>query len=1015
MDKMFRVLLVFDNPLKSQELRTILEKDYYIDEVKDYVSAVRAIERSEERVALIVLGLRKCDDTKTANRDFVSNLLTCRTLHNIPVVLSVDETSDIEEINMCLKDGAWDYLKEPHDAGMVRFRINNIINANETSILRELKYRDMFDSLTGIYNRGKFFEEVRKIIDNNPEKEFAFIRFDIYKFQLINQFYGIEEGDKLLKFIADDIAADMAVAQKKYGTDGKRVVSYGRIEKDVFCCLVPYDTKETILNNFKSIRERIDNYGLDFVILPVFGVYIIDERELSVNEMYDRANMASKKCKGNYLENYAFYDEQMGKALIDEQMIVNEMSTALEQGQFVLYLQPKYEIKQNKLVGAEALVRWLHPERGLISPGLFIPIFEQNGFIMQLDNYVWETTCKLIRKWLDEGKRPEPVSVNMSRISLYNPRLVDIICGLVKKYDVPPHLLELELTESAFTSNPIVIRDTMKRLQENGFTVLMDDFGSGYSSLNALKDMSLDVLKMDMRFLSKTENPERSKCIMASIVRMAKWLKMTVTAEGVETKEQLDFLKSIGCECIQGYYFAKPMPVEEYEEKAFKEMPYYKEQEYKPAKLDSRGAYAYNDQMDALFANVFQPVAVYEYADGEIEVIRANGAYYDLFGHNDLNVKITEGWFNGSIEESHRERIIKAVDDAAKSQASSSCEYIRRTDEEGTKWVHADYKYVGNVEDKYILFATIMDITAQKKIYSALANYRKEVFPGDNRDKTILVVDDERINRDVIRKIFEDKYMILEAVDGADAMRVLKQKKVDMVLLDLMMPNMSGVDLIQCMKNRVEYKDIPVVIISSDDDPESQIELMEMGCNDYIVKPLIPEVVRVRIDNAFISSRADAFRKGQEVETYDSNSIDSMIEDRLGKSAISRALMLVDVDNFAEINERFGRIEGDKAIKTFGEELGKYFRKCDIVERYDGDEFVVFVSDIPSKEDLVRRCDNLLKSMSVVTECGVKLECSIGIAYTCATTTFSELMEKADRALYIAKNRGKNQCILYED
>ncbi|MBQ4283141.1 MAG: EAL domain-containing protein [Lachnospira sp.] len=1012
MDKKFRVLLVFDNPAKCDVLWDILKDDYYLDRVDNYEAAQIAIEKSQERVALIILGL---EAQKNAKRDFVSCILSCRTLHNIPVVLSVDDKSDKEEINQCLGDGAWDYLKEPHDPGMVRFRINNIINANEASIYRELKYREMFDSLTGIYNRGKFYEEARKIIDDNPKMDFAFIRFDIYKFQLINQFYGMEEGDRLIKFVADDIAKDMVFVQEKYGTDGKRVMAYGRIEKDVFCCLVPYDNKETILANFNSIRERIDNYGLDFVILPVFGVYIIEDRSLSINDMYDRANMASKKCKGNYLENYAFYDEQMSKVLVDEQMIVNEMSNALDCGQFILYLQPKYEIKNNQLVGAEALVRWLHPEKGLISPGVFIPIFEQNGFILQLDCYVWESTCKLIRKWLDEGKKPDPVSVNMSRISLYNPKLVDIICGLVKKYDIPPYLLELELTESAFTSNPIVIRDTMRRLQENGFTVLMDDFGSGYSSLNALKDMSLDVLKMDMRFLSKTDNPERSKCIMASIVRMAKWLKMTVTAEGVETKEQLDFLKSIGCECIQGYYFAKPMPIEEYEEKAFKEMPYHREHEVRILNAESRSIYAYNEQMDALFANLFQPVAIYEYCNGEIEVIRANGAYYDLFGHNDLNVKVTDGWFNGSIEEMHRQRILNAFEEAATSKDSSYCEYARSVEDGTSKWVHADYKYVGSVEDKVIIFATIMDITAQKKVYAQLANYRKDVFPGESKDKSVLVVDDEAINRQLIKKILGNKYSILEAEDGVDAMRVLKNNKVDMILLDLVMPNMNGVDLLKSLKSRVEYKDIPVVVVSADNDPESQIELMELGCSDYIIKPLIPEVVKARIDNAFISSRADAFRKGQEVDEYSSQAVDNMIEDMLGRSSISRALMLVDVDNFNEINRKFGRIEGDRAIKAFGEELNKYFRKCDVVERYDGDEFVVFVSDMPSKEDLVRRCDNLIKSIDVVTESGVKLECSIGIAYTCAATTFSELMEKADRALYIAKNRGKNQCVLYQD
>ena len=197
------------------------------------------------------------------------------------------------------------------------------------------------------------------------------------------------------------------------------------------------------------------------------------------------------------------------KNMLDEQMLVNEMSQALADEQFEIYLQPKYEVRKYRMIGAEALVRWIHPQRGMISPGAFIPLFESNGFIMQLDEYVWEHACMLIRKWLDDGRKPCPISVNMSRVSVYNPHLVEILCGLVKKYNIPPRLLELELTESAFVNNPAVIKKTMEELQNNGFTILMDDFGTGYSALNALKDISLDVIKMDMSFLSKTEYPEK--------------------------------------------------------------------------------------------------------------------------------------------------------------------------------------------------------------------------------------------------------------------------------------------------------------------------------------------------------------------------------------------------------------------------------------------------------------------------------------------------------------------------
>ena len=211
------------------------------------------------------------------------------------------------------------------------------------------------------------------------------------------------------------------------------------------------------------------------------------------------------------------------------------------------------------------LVRWIDPERGMILPGDFIPVFEQNGFIMKLDYYVWEKTCQLLRRWLDEGRNPYPISVNVSRVSLYNPRLAEVLGDLVKQYDIPPRLLQLELTESAYTTNQQSTKAIMSTLQQMGFCILMDDFGSGYSSLNVLKDIEVDVLKIDMKFLSNTENEARSENILAAVVRMAKWLNLPVIAEGVERKEQVLFLRSIGCEFVQGYYFAKPMPVEDFE------------------------------------------------------------------------------------------------------------------------------------------------------------------------------------------------------------------------------------------------------------------------------------------------------------------------------------------------------------------------------------------------------------------------------------------------------------------
>ena len=275
-------------------------------------------------------------------------------------------------------------------------------------------------------------------------------------------------------------------------------------------------------------------------------------------------------CALPILHHEAFYTEQMGKEMQREQQIINEMDTALEEKQFVVYFQPKYELDGYTPRGAEALVRWKKPDGTMVSPGEFIPVFEKNGFIIKLDYYVWDQVCQLIATALRAGRKPDPISVNVSRVNLYNPNFLESLVNLVEKYRIPPEYLHLELTESVFSDTENVILNAVNYLHKAGFTILMDDFGSGYSSLNVLKDIDLDVLKIDMKFLSKGKDDGRGEKILAAVIQMAKALDMPVIAEGVEEKKQVQMLKRLGCNYIQGYYFAKPMPQEDYERLARK-------------------------------------------------------------------------------------------------------------------------------------------------------------------------------------------------------------------------------------------------------------------------------------------------------------------------------------------------------------------------------------------------------------------------------------------------------------
>ncbi|MEG2144092.1 MAG: EAL domain-containing protein, partial [Oscillospiraceae bacterium] len=297
-----------------------------------------------------------------------------------------------------------------------------------------------------------------------------------------------------------------------------------------------------------------------------YGVFSIDNEKLSVGVMCDRALLAADGIKGHYGEFFAYYDDSIRQRLLKEQFINDNMEAALEAKQFEVYVQPKYSLRSDKIAGAEALVRWLHPQRGLMSPVEFIPLFEKNGFITRLDYFVWDKTCGLIRKWLDMGLEVVPISVNVSRADIYNPDLLENISGLLEKYNLEPARLHLEITETAYTENPKQIIESVKKLKRYGFIIEMDDFGTGYSSLNMLSELPIDVLKLDMKFIQNESKKDCSRNILSFIVSLAKWMNILVVAEGVETEEQVHHLKDMECNYVQGYYYARPMPWEEFQE-----------------------------------------------------------------------------------------------------------------------------------------------------------------------------------------------------------------------------------------------------------------------------------------------------------------------------------------------------------------------------------------------------------------------------------------------------------------
>ena len=431
----------------------------------------------------------------------------------------------------------------------------NNIN-NEMEAIKKLEIFSSIDRLTKIPNRNTFVEKTQSIIESNPDIKFAIVRFDIESFKIINQLFGTAEGDSILKFIA--VKLQEIIEPIKNGT-------YCRITSDLFAFSIPYESEELLNSIIDTLVAAVKMYPLNFDITLSFGIYIAENSEYSVRHMLDRAGVAQKATKNNYKSHVSYFDEALREQEEIEITIVSEMKRALENGEFKIYLQPKVDMRTGEIIGSEALVRWVHPEKGLISPRSFIPIFENNGFITELDYYIFATVSKQLDKWRSEGIPILPVSVNVSRADLYDPNLFPNIVKIVDTYNIQHEFIEFELTESSFISDNHKLVELTYNLQKGGFHVLMDDFGSGYSSLNSLKDIKVDVLKIDINFLPTSTSDERAGKILTSVVSMANALDLKVVVEGVETRDQADFLISIGAYEAQGYYFFRPMPVEEYE------------------------------------------------------------------------------------------------------------------------------------------------------------------------------------------------------------------------------------------------------------------------------------------------------------------------------------------------------------------------------------------------------------------------------------------------------------------
>lgn len=537
------LLIVEDNPINRTILKEIFQDRYDVYEAEDGRAAIRQLEDHYEDIALVLTDLMM---PNSDGFELIGKIRNDRKFCDIPIIVTTAYGEDISRAK-CLELGASDFVSKPYNPEVLKSRVSNLIKLRGVT---DTLSRIETDSVTGLYAKEAFFNYAQDILDQNPDKEYSLIVSDIVGFKGINEQYGIEAGNRLLKYVATSAMIN------DFG-----MILAGRIGSDIMAVLIS-EFHATEEKKQEYIKRVMDNAPIPNLIIKYGAYHTSLGRNVKIQQMCDRARIAVISIKGEYGRFFATYDKEMGQKMRMEQMILKSMEAAIEEEQLEIYYQPKFNVSNNQIAGAEALVRWIHPELGFMNPGVFIEIFEKNGFIKKMDRYVWNKVCQDIAEWRKQGVEI-PVSVNVSRRDFSDVNLAQYITELTDSYGIPHQLLHIEVTESAYSENPEMLKDTIAQLHESGFMIELDDFGTGYSSITALNSMEIDILKLDLSII-RDDNQKKESNVLDFTMNLAKMMKVQTVQEGVETLEQLERVKSLGCTYVQGYYFAKPLPKQEF-------------------------------------------------------------------------------------------------------------------------------------------------------------------------------------------------------------------------------------------------------------------------------------------------------------------------------------------------------------------------------------------------------------------------------------------------------------------
>lgn len=1022
------ILVVEDEAVNRGILEAILETDYKVILAEDGAQALLRLREHKDSLSLVLLDLIM---PNLSGLEVLSRIRSVPDYRDIPIIVaSGDQSKEIE----CLSLGASDFIQKPYpEPGVILARVRRTIELFEGRKIIESTERD---HLTGLYNKEFFYSYAEQYDQHHPDVKMDAILLDINNFRIINERHGKDFADAVLRRVAEHIRE---IVHEAGGIVCRR-------EADTFQVYCPHreDYKALLDKASMGLAEEMDTGSR---VRLRMGVYSDVDKTLDIERRFDRAKMAADTVRNSYTRNIGVYDDTLHKAELYSLQLIEDFPAAIEQRQFQVYFQPKFDIRHDSpvLCGAEALVRWAHPELNMVNPGVFIPLFEENGLIEALDHYVWREAARQLRAWKDAHGVCVPVSVNVSRIDLNDPDIINTLLGILEDYHLDPGDLHLEVTESAYAEDSEQIIDMVIRLRTLGFLVEMDDFGTGYSSLNMLSTLPIDVLKLDRKFIQTVFAEDKNIDMLGIIIEIARHISAPVIAEGVETRQQLDALKNLGCDIVQGYLFSPPVPAEKFESFLTERRTPRQtgadsadEQKKKPAakggtilsSLSERFSFSMRKSRGVFVLLAVLVAAALFVADslttrGYLHMEEASERYIlaqqcatDLeIGSDELtsdvrsfvatgDIAYLEGYFEEAEVTRRRDTAVNNLQELFGADESAALDYLSTALSYSNELMEQEYLAMN-----LILSTGDYD---EARIPEVLSGYplsaEQEALSSEKQALALDLVYGETYTDHKARIMENTAVCTQELIKDSNLARTQSRERLSTLLTVQTVLTVAMLVVV-----------LLIVLFISTWILNPLIDLVTQIKNKATAKLIGAEELRYVSET--YNRIFDENRRTHERLTY-SNMHDALTG-LYNRSAydfmrhdlnMSRnALLLVDVDKFKSINDTYGHDVGDLVLKHVAEVLSYSFRSTDLVFRLGGDEFVVIMTNVDSsiREQVRTKIEQANVMLQKPTGDLPQTSLSVGVAFGDRENPDGDIFKDADTALYRMKEAGRCGCFIY--